>query len=104
MEKTSLELFGHGCSDCIWESIDGQGWYLKVECPACASAREARTLAQAPTYAEKRAKEYPAIGDQLDALVKCIKRLKAAGIDIGVDAEAWVAACEAVKAKYPKPE
>lgn len=44
-----------------------------------------------PTYADKRAMEYPSIGDQLDALWK------------GGDAAAeMLAAIQAVKAKYPK--
>lgn len=45
------------------------------------------------TYVEKRALEYPPIGDQLDALWK------------GGDAAAeMLAIVQAVKAKYPKPE
>jgi hypothetical protein len=44
-------------------------------------------------YMEKRKREYPPIGDQLDALWKG-----------GVDAEAMLAQVMAVKAKYPKPE
>ena len=43
------------------------------------------------TYAEKRRAEYPAIGDQLDAVWKG-----------GADAEAMRAQIMAVKAKYPK--
>jgi hypothetical protein len=44
------------------------------------------------TYADKRAAEYPPIGDQLDALWK------------GGDAAAeMLAKVQAVKAKYPKP-
>lgn len=43
------------------------------------------------TYAEKRAAEYPPIGDQLDALWKG-----------GAEAEAMLAKVQAVKAKYPK--
>ena len=42
-----------------------------------------------PTYAELRAAEYPPITDFLDAFVKG-------------DTSAYVAACLAVKAKYPK--
>jgi len=46
---------------------------------------------EANSYAEKRAAEYPAIGDQLDALWK------------GGDAAAeMLAKVQAVKAKYPK--
>jgi len=44
-------------------------------------------------YKEKRAKEYPAIGDQLDALWKG-----------GAAAETMLAQVMAVKAKYPKTE
>jgi hypothetical protein len=43
------------------------------------------------TYAQKRAAEYPPVGDQLDALWKG-----------GVAAEEMLATVMAVKAKYPK--
>jgi hypothetical protein len=47
----------------------------------------------AKEYARKRVKEYPSIGDQLDALWK------------GGDAAAeMLAKVQAVKTKYPKPE
>jgi len=45
------------------------------------------------TYAQKRANEYPLMADYLDGIVK--------GDTAQVDA--YVAACLAVKAKYPKP-
>ena len=44
------------------------------------------------TYAEKRAAEYPPIADYMDAIVK--------GDD--VQKQAYIDACLAVKAKYPK--
>jgi len=47
----------------------------------------------AQTYAELRAKEYPPITDYLDGVVK--------GDQAQIDA--YIAACQAVKAKYPKP-
>ena len=47
----------------------------------------------AKAYARSRAAEYPAIGDQLDALWKG-----------GAAAEDMLAAVMAVKSKYPKPE
>ena len=47
----------------------------------------------AKAYARSRATEYPAIGDQLDALWKG-----------GAAAEDMLAAVMAVKSKYPKPE
>jgi len=46
------------------------------------------------TYFEIRKKEYPAIGDQLDDLMK----------DMRDGTTTHQTACEAVKAKYPKPE
>lgn len=46
-----------------------------------------------PTYAELRAREYPPFTDYLDGLVK--------GDQAQIDA--YIAACLAVKAKYPKP-
>jgi hypothetical protein len=46
------------------------------------------------TYKYQRAKEYPPITDYLDAVVK--------GDQEQIDA--YIAACQAVKNKYPKPE
>ena len=48
---------------------------------------------EAKAYQRSRAAEYPAIGDQLDALWKG-----------GAAAEDMLAAVMAVKSKYPKPE
>jgi hypothetical protein len=48
----------------------------------------------ADTYAEKRAAEYPPMADYLDGVVK--------GDQAQIDA--YVAACLAVKAKYPKEQ
>lgn len=45
-----------------------------------------------PTYAELRAAEYPPMADYLDGIVK--------GNQAQIDA--YIAACQAVKAKYPK--
>jgi methyl coenzyme M reductase subunit C-like uncharacterized protein (methanogenesis marker protein 7) len=45
-------------------------------------------------YKEQRASEYPPITDYLDGVVK--------GDQAQIDA--YIAACQAVKAKYPKPE
>ena len=57
-----------------------------------AQARQAAYLASL-TYAQRRAAEYPPIADYLDGVVK--------GDQAQIDA--YVAACLAVKAKYPKP-
>ena len=57
---------------------------------------EAEALRPAPlelTYAQKRVAEYPPMADYIDGIVKG----DAAQVD------AYVAACLAVKAKYPKP-
>lgn len=54
------------------------------------------------TFSDKRAKEYPPIGDQLDAIMKWI----ATENEITVPAELKSIAmkCMSVKAKYPKPD
>jgi hypothetical protein len=44
-------------------------------------------------YKAKRQQEYPPVTDYLDAVVK--------GDQAGIDA--YISACNAVKAKYPKP-
>jgi hypothetical protein len=46
-----------------------------------------------PTYADKRKAEYPPIEDYLDGVVK--------GDQAQIDT--YIAACQAVKDKYPKP-
>lgn len=49
---------------------------------------------QATAYIAQRSREYPPITDYLDGVVK--------GDQSQIDA--YIAACQAVKAKYPKPE
>jgi len=49
---------------------------------------------EATRYQRQRANEYPPITDYLDGVVK--------GDQAQIDA--YIAACQAVKAKYPKPE
>lgn len=53
----------------------------------------ARAAAQPPAYLSQRAAEYPPATDYLDAVVKSDQ----------VAVDAYIAACKAVKAKYPKP-
>ena len=48
----------------------------------------------AKEYTRKRAQEYPPVTDYLDGVVK--------GNQAQIDA--YIAACQAVKTKYPKPE
>jgi hypothetical protein len=52
----------------------------------------AQSIFNALDYADKRRAEYPPITDYLDAVVK--------GDQAGI--AAYIAACQAVKAKYPK--
>ena len=54
------------------------------------AAAEAYVIAN--SYKDKRAAEYPPVTDYLDAIVK--------GDQAQIDA--YIAACQAVKAKYPK--
>ena len=49
--------------------------------------------AEKNAYKAQRQQEYPPVTDYLDAIVK--------GDQAGIDA--YIAACNAVKAKYPKP-
>lgn len=55
-------------------------------------AGKQKAVFDALTYAEKRASEYPTIGDQLDAIWKG-----------GAAAAEMLARVQAVKAQYPKP-
>ncbi|VEI25184.1 Uncharacterised protein [Bordetella bronchiseptica] len=54
--------------------------------------------------AERRARAYPPIGDQLDAVMKLAAALQAAGMQLPDDVTRWVEQCQAIKRKYPKPE
>ena len=53
-------------------------------------------------YRARRRAEYPANGDQLDAIYKMAVALRDAGIDLPADTVIWLANIEAVKSKYPK--
>ncbi len=56
-------------------------------------AEQARIYREQMSYVEKRAQEYPNFRDYLDGIVK--------GDQAQIDA--YISACLAVKAKYPKP-
>ena len=76
-----------------YEGLDWLDTHQTKPTEAEVNAEVARLLAEysSKEYARNRAKEYPAIGDQLDALWK------------GGDAAAeMLAKVQAVKAKYPK--
>lgn len=53
-------------------------------------------------YAPKRAARYPAIGDQLDAVYKLAVALRAQGMTLPPETQAWIAQVQAVKAAIPK--
>ena len=57
-----------------------------------------------PTYAERRAREYPAIGDQLDAIIKELNYRRMNGENLIAEMDSIVGLCLAVKKDYPKPE
>ena len=54
------------------------------------------------TYIGRRKAEYPIISDALDCIFEAFKSLKAAGINLGPEADKWINACESVKEKIPK--
>lgn len=54
-------------------------------------------------HRELRAKEYPRIGDQLDAILKMTVALKAQGINLPEETTDWIDRCLAVKSKYKNP-
>lgn len=85
---------------------DGEGQYIAEwnlpdpqptvdELVVAWDTREANRKAN--EYKELRRKEYPPVGDQLDAIWKMLTP------PTGSEAEAMKAQIEAVKAKYPKP-
>lgn len=53
-------------------------------------------------YRMKRAREYPPIGDQLDAVVKMAAALKAGGTDLPPEMVALIDKVSEVKARHPK--
>lgn len=59
---------------------------------------------EAKAYIEKRAAEYPPIGDQLDATLKGFNQLRLNGTDLPSDLDHVVNQWLAVKAKHPKPQ
>lgn len=53
-------------------------------------------------YVRERAAEYPPIGDQLDAVMKLAAHLRAKGVELPAEVDAWVGACQEVKRRNPK--
>ena len=56
-------------------------------------AQALRPVAAAPTYRELRAGAYPSVADYLDGIVK----------GDAAQVQAYIDACLAIKAQYPKP-
>jgi len=56
------------------------------------------------SYQRDRAREYPPIGDQLDAIWKCLNQLRMHGADLPADADHVLGEILAVKRAYPKQE
>lgn len=54
------------------------------------------------TYQQKRAEEYPEIGDQLDAIMKWVAGENE--IQITAELKSIAMECMAVKSKFPKPK
>lgn len=49
-----------------------------------------------------RASGYPAVGDQLDALLSLAQAVKEYGIPLSAKTEAWIQACQQVKCTIKK--
>ena len=69
------------------DAFDAQGNQVEIDMAAVAA------WADPTLYQRQRAREYPPMADYLDGVVK--------GDQAQIDA--YIAACQAVKAKYPKP-
>lgn len=54
-------------------------------------------------YRRDRAREYPPVGDQLDAIWKALNQLRMQGTDLPADTDHVLGEILAVKKRYPKP-
>lgn len=77
--------------------------WTEKELSDMAAAREwqAKLEAERP-YTEKRAEEYPNIGDQLDEIMKWLAT--EGEFSIPAKLKSMAGKCMAVKSKYPKPQ
>ena len=73
---------------------DGFDYTLPTEKELNALINQNQIEYDAQEYARNRQAEYPSVGDQLDMLMKDMKN----------NTTTHQESCEAVKAKYPKPE
>lgn len=53
-------------------------------------------------YRKRRKAEYPAVGEQLDAIMKLAAAIKEQGVALPEETQQWIARCQEVKAKYRK--
>lgn len=51
-----------------------------------------------------RARSYPCVGEQLDAIMKLAAHLDSIGLDLPASVRDWIAKCQEIKRKYPKPD
>jgi hypothetical protein len=78
--------------------------WLRPDMPAPSSADIARgnDLWMRGAYRERRRAAYPALGDQLDAIMAGMAAMSEAGIVLPAQTLAWLQDCRSVKAAYPK--
>ena len=105
MDRTNFTFNGIGL-DCnmrhIMEALEGEEYTLEDgftviytgDVDVVAEVEAAKTKEENTLYQKFRAFSYPSVGDQLDMLMKDMKN----------GTTTHQTACEAVKAKYPKPE
>lgn len=53
-------------------------------------------------YDKRREREYPKIGDQVDAIMKLANHLRQQGADLPTEVCEWVDKCLEVKRRHPK--
>jgi len=93
--SVSSERLVEGCQEVLVPlSFSHQIHYTNDEGQPRARDMSASAFLASMTHAEKRFGEYPPVTDYIDGVVK--------GDQAQIDA--YIAACQAVKAKYPKPE
>lgn len=89
--NASWELFGDNYSGIIWHSDDIP---KPTEQEVMTLVSQLKTEYNNNAYQRNRAKEYPDVKEYLDGVVKGDQE----------QIQAYIDACLAVKAKYPKPE